>query len=177
MAKELKLDAIVTGAREAHEVAADLKAQKVRVIFSLNFPQRPRTLAPDAEESIDALRERAEAPKAPGELARSGVVFAFESAGLSDPKDFVRNAAKAVKAGLAEDAAIRALTLDAATIAGVADRLGSIEKGKAANLIVTDGSLFDEKTKITRVFVDGRAVSLEAAPPAPAGRGRGRGGF
>jgi imidazolonepropionase-like amidohydrolase len=81
-----------------------------------------------------------------------------------------------VKAGLAETAAIRALTIDAATIAGVADRLGSIEKGKAANLVVTDGDLFEEKTKIARVFVDGRAVSLEATS-APAGRGRGRGGF
>jgi len=103
------------------------------------------------------------------------VTFGFASAGLSDPKDFVRNASKAVKAGLAENAAIRALTLDAAMIAGVGDRLGSIEKGKAANLVVTDGDLFDEKTKITRVFVDGRPVALDAAP-APSGRGRGRGG-
>ena len=100
--------------------------------------------------------------------------FAFESAGLTDPKDFVKNAAKAIKAGLAEEAAIRALTIDAATIAGVGDRLGSIEKGKTANLVVADGSLFEERTKITRVFVEGRAVALEPAA-APAGRGRGRG--
>jgi imidazolonepropionase-like amidohydrolase len=176
MAKELKLDPIVTGALEADEVAADLKAQNARVIFSLNYPQRPRRLAPDADEPIHTLRERADAPKTPGELAKAGVAFAFESNGLSDPKDFVKNAAKAVKAGLAEDAAVRALTIGAATIAGVADRLGSIEKGKAANLIVTDGNLFDEKTKITKVFIDGRSVSLDAAAPAPGGRGRGRGG-
>ena len=88
----------------------------------------------------------------------------------------MKNAAKAIKAGLAEDAAVRALTLEAATIAGVADRLGSIEKGKIANLVVTDGNLFDERTKITRVFVAGRAVALEAAT-APAGRGRGRSGM
>jgi imidazolonepropionase-like amidohydrolase len=176
MAKELKLDPIVTGGLEANEVAADLKAQNARVIFSLNSPQRPRGLALDAEEPIHTLRERADAPKTPGELAKAGVTFAFESNGLNDPKDFVKNAAKAVKAGLAEDAAIRALTIGAATIAGVADRLGSIEKGKTANFIVADGSLFDEKTKITKVFVDGRSVSLDAPPPAPAGRGRGRGG-
>ena len=111
----------------------------------------------------------------PGELAKAGVSFAFSSAGLEDPKDFVRNAAKAVKAGLADDAAVRALTIDAATIAGAANRLGSIERGKAANLVVTDGNLFDEKTKITRVFVDGRPVALEA-PATPSDRGRGRGG-
>jgi imidazolonepropionase-like amidohydrolase len=172
LAKELKLEPIVTGARHADEVAADLKAQNVRVIYSLNYPQRPRALAPDADEPMTALRDRAGAPKTPGGLAKAGVTFAFSTAGLTDPKDFIKNAAKAVKAGLAEDAAIRALTMSAATMAGVGDRLGSIEKGKAANLVVTDGNLFDEKTKITRVFVEGRSIALEAAP---AGRGRGRG--
>jgi imidazolonepropionase-like amidohydrolase len=176
LARDLKLTPVVTGGREAQEVADDLKSQNVRVIYSLNFPVRPRTLSPDADEPIETLRVRANAPKVPGELARAGVTFAFETAGLSDPKDFVRNAAKAVKAGLAEDAAIRALTIAAATIAGVGDRLGSIEKGKSANLIVTDGNLFDDKTKVTRVFVEGRAVALDAAAPAPGGRGRGRGG-
>jgi imidazolonepropionase-like amidohydrolase len=173
LARELELDPIVTGAREAAEVAGDLKSRNVRVVYSLNYPQRPRALAPDADESIETLRERANAPKAPGELAKAGVAFAFASAGLNDPKDFVRNAAKAIKAGLSADAALRALTIGAAGIAGVSDRLGSIEKGKIANLIVTDGDLFDEKTKVTRVFVEGRPVSIEA-PAAPAGRGRGR---
>src|SRR5712692_97173 len=173
MAKELKLEPIVTGARRADEVAADLKAQNVRVIYSLNYPQRPRTLAPEADEPVSALRTRAAAPKVPGELAKAGITFGFSSAGLDDPKDFVKNAAKAVKAGLAEDAAIRALTITAATIAGAGDRLGSIEKGKVANLVVTDGNLFDDKTKITRVFVEGQSVALDATPAAPAGRGRG----
>ena len=173
LARELKLDPIVTGARHADDVVADLKAQNVRVIYSLNYPVRPRTLAPEADEPIAALRERADAPKVPAALAAAGVTFAFASAGASDPKDFVKNAAKAVKAGLSEDAAIRAMTMTAATIAGVGDRLGSIEKGKIANLVVTDGNLFDDKTKIARVFVEGRPVALDAAPPAPAGRGRG----
>jgi imidazolonepropionase-like amidohydrolase len=174
LAKELKLDPIVTGARRAHEVTADLKTQNARVIYSLNYPRRPRALAPDDDEPLHDLRTRADAPKVPGELAKAGVSFGFSSSGLEDPKDFVKNAAKAVKAGLAEDAAVRALTIAAATIAGAANRVGSIEKGKAANLIVTDGNLFDEKTKITRVFVDGRPVALET-PVTPTGRGRGRG--
>ena len=82
LAKELELEPIVTGGREADEVAADLKAQNVRVIYSLNYPQRPRALAPDADEPIHTLRHRANAPKVPGELAKAGVAFAFESAGL-----------------------------------------------------------------------------------------------
>jgi imidazolonepropionase-like amidohydrolase len=177
LAKELKLQAIVTGGREAAAVAADLKSQNVRVVYSLNLPQRPRHLAPDADETLEALKVRADAPKVPGELAKAGVMFAFGSAGLTDPKDFVRNASKAVKAGLAQDAAIRALTISAATMAGVGDQLGSIEMGKVANLIVTDGNLFDEKTTIKRVFVEGRSVSLDMTPAAPAGRGRGPGNY
>jgi len=175
LAKELNIEPIVAGGRGAAEAAADLKSQNVRVIYSLNYPVRPRNLAPDADETLETLRDRAEAPKTPAALAKAGVSFAFESAGMNDPKDFVKNAAKAIKAGLAEEAAVRALTIDAATIAGVSDRLGSIEKGKIANLVVADGNLFEERTKITRVFVEGRAVSLDA-PPAPTGRGRGRGG-
>lgn len=174
MAKELKLDPIVTGARRAQDVTADLKSQNARVIYSLNFPVRPRALAPDDDEPVRTLRTRAEAPAVPAQLAKAGVVFGFSSAGLADPKDFVKNTSKAVKAGLSEDAAVRALTIQAATIAGVGDRVGSIEKGKAANLVVTDGNLFDEKTKITRVFVEGRSVQLEESAPA-GGRGRGRG--
>jgi len=61
---------------------------------------------------------------------------------------------------LAPDAGLRALTLSPAEIYGVADRLGSIEKGKIANLVVTDGDLFDEKTKIKMVFVDGRRFEI-----------------
>jgi imidazolonepropionase-like amidohydrolase len=174
LARELKLQPIVTGAREAASVAADLKNERVRVVYSLNYPHRPRALAPDADEPLQTLRARVGAVKVPGELAGAGIPFAFESAGLSDPKDFVKNAARAVKAGLTEDAAIRALTIEAATIAGVRERLGSLEKGKVANLIVTDGNLFDEKTTIKRVFVEGRRVALEAVPPAPAGRSRGQ---
>ncbi|MGE5814142.1 MAG: amidohydrolase family protein, partial [Acidobacteriota bacterium] len=143
-----------------------------RVISSLNYPSRPRTLAPEADEPIRVLRERAEATQTLAALQKAGVPFAFGSGGLKEPKDFVKNAGKAVREGLPADAAIRALTIDAARIAGVGERLGSIEKGKIANLVVTDGDLFDDKTKIKHVFVDGRLVEIEE-PPAqrPAQRG------
>jgi len=173
LAGDFKLDLIVTGARDSEEVAGDLKAQGARVIYSLNFPQRAKSLAPDADEPARVLRERANAPKVPADLAKAGVPFAFSSAGLA-PKDFLKNAAKVVKAGLSADAAIRALTIDAATIAGAGDRLGSLQTGKIANVVVTDGSLFDDATKIVRVFVDGRPVSLDV-PNARPERGRSSG--
>ena len=175
MAKEFNLDPVITGAREADQVIADLKARNARVIYDLDYPARPRTLPPDAEESIRELRTRAQAPKTPTALDKGGVTFAFSSGNLQQPREFVRNAARAVKEGLSADAAVRALTIDAARIAGAADRLGSLDKGKIANVIVTDGDLFEDRTRVVHVFVDGRKIDAEAA--APAGRGgRGRGG-
>jgi len=175
VAKEFNLDPVITGAREADQVIADLKARSARVIYDLDYPSRPRTLPPDAEESIRELRTRAQAAKTPGALEKGAVTFAFSSGNLQQPRDFVRNAARAVKEGLSADAAVRALTLDAARIAGAADRLGSLEKGKIANVIVTDADLFEDRARVVHVFVDGRKV--EAEPVAPAGRGgRGRGG-
>jgi imidazolonepropionase-like amidohydrolase len=171
MARAFKLQTIVTGAREADQLAADLKAANAKVIFSLRYPERLKSLAPDADEPIRVLRERANAPKTPAALDKAGIAFAFESGGLEEPKDFVKNAAKAVKAGLPADAAIRALTINAATIAGAADRVGSLEKGKIANVVVADGDLFGDKTTIKHVFIDGRPVRLEDAS-SEKGRGR-----
>jgi len=172
MAKSFKLNPIITNGREAGAVAADLKAVNARVILSLNYPTRPENLAPDADEPLRVLRDRADAPKTAGALAKAGIPFAFATAGLSEPRDFVKNAAKAVQSGLSREEALRALTLQAATIAGVADRLGSLETGKVANVLVTEGDLFDEKMQIRHVFVGGRPVNIEAA--APQGNRRGQ---
>ena len=163
MAKDLKLDPIITGGLEAGDVTTELKAQNARVILSVDYPVRPKSLAPDADESLRVLRERANAPKTAAALEAAGVLFAFSSDALKEPRDFIKNVGRAVKAGLSNDAAVRALTINAAKIAGVAEHLGSIEKGKNANLIVANGDLFEEKTSITHVFIDGRPVSLERA--------------
>jgi imidazolonepropionase-like amidohydrolase len=174
LAKQFNLDPVITGAREADQVADALKASNARVIYNLNYPTRPRTLAPDADEPIRSLRERAQASKTPAALEKAGVLFAFSSDGLREPRDFVRNAARAVKDGLPADAAIRALTINAAKIAGADARLGSLERGKIANVVVTDGDLFEERTRVRHVFVDGRLVEVEEAPPQTGRGGRGR---
>jgi imidazolonepropionase-like amidohydrolase len=173
IAAEFKLDPVISGGREADQVATELKSRNAEVIYNLNYPTRPRTLAPDADEAIDTLRARAQAPKVPAALEKAGVLFAFSSAGLREPRDFVRNAARAVREGLPPEAAVRALTINAARIAGAADRVGSLEKGKIANVLVTEGDLFDERPRIKHVFVDGRMLVVEEAPQAPQ---RGRGG-
>lgn len=166
MARAFTLDPIITSGRQADQVVTDLKAANARVIVGLDFPTRPQNLAPDADESLDTLRGRANAPKVAAALEKAGVMFAFEAGGLSDPKEFVKNAAKTVQSGLSTDTALKALTLHAATIAGAADRLGSLDVGKIANVLVTEGDLFDEKMTIKHVFVDGRPVTLDVGPPA-----------
>jgi imidazolonepropionase-like amidohydrolase len=175
MAKEFKLDPMIAGARESDQVTADLKQRNARVIYNVNYATRSRALAPDADEGITTLRARANAPRVPSALQKAGVTFAFSGAGLRDPRDFVRNIGRAVKEGLPADAAIRAMTADAAKIAGAGERLGTLEKGRMANVLVTEGDLFDERMKIKHVFVDGRMVHVEDAPAAQDRRG-GRGG-
>lgn len=160
MAKAFTLDPIITAARQVDAVTADLKAANARVIYSLNFPTRRPSLAPDADEPLAVLRERANAPKGPAALDKAGLLFAFESGGLTDPKDFLKNAQKTVAGGLSKDAALKALTLNAATLAGAGDRLGSLDRGKIANVIVSEGDLLDEKSTIKHVFVNGRPVRL-----------------
>lgn len=166
---EFKLDALIAGGLEAYKTADALKQRKIGVLVSLNFPERPEGLDPETKESLRAVRARVEAPETAAKLERAGVRFAFESGGLKAPKQFVENAAKAVKAGLPREAAIRAMTLTPAELFGVDRQLGSIEAGKIANLVVTDGDLFDEKTKIKYVFVDGERFEVKAPAPAKPG--------
>lgn len=176
MAKEFKLDPVISGASEADQVASDLKARNARVVYNVNYPTRSRSLPADADESLSVLRARANAPKVPAALEKAGVPFAFSAAGAREPRDLVRNVARAVREGLSAEAALRALTLNAAKIAGAEARVGSVEKGKIANLVVTQGDLFDDKMQIKHVFVDGRMVTLDDAPAPQRGGGRGRGG-
>jgi imidazolonepropionase-like amidohydrolase len=162
MAAEFSVTPVIVGAHGAAEVIAELESAKAAVVVSLNLPTRPKTLAPDADETLEAVAARDAARRAPGALARAGLAFGFASDGLKDPKDLIANARVAVRHGLAPEAAVRALTLDAAGIAGLGSRLGSIERGRRANLVVTDGDLLSEKTKVRHVFVAGRLIQTES---------------
>jgi len=168
MAREFNLNAIISGGQEAGKVAGRLKAQNVPVFLSLNFPKRTTTASPEADaESLELLRRRADTPKTAGRLATAGVRFAFQSGGMTSISDFTTNANKAVENGLSKDAAVRAMTLSAAEILGVADRLGSIEKGKIANLTVSRGDVFAKDKTITHVFVDGKLFEQKEKPKTP----------
>jgi len=155
-----KVNGVLYGGQMAYEVAPEIAAKKLSVLVNLKWPEPEKDADPEDKPSLRTLRFRDRAPSSPVALAKAGVKFAFYSGGITAPKDILKAAKKSIDAGLPTDAALRALTLSAAEIFGVADRLGSLENGKIANLVVTDGDLFEDKTKIKMVFVDGRKFEV-----------------
>ncbi|MGH9757550.1 MAG: amidohydrolase family protein [Candidatus Acidiferrales bacterium] len=158
LANEWKIRAAIYGGQQGYAVVPEIAAGKIPVLVSLKWPAPPKDPDPDpdARPTLRVLRFRDRAPGTPAAFAKAGILFAFYSDGLSSPKEIFKAVKKAMDAGLSPDAALRAFTLNAAEILGEGDRLGSIAPGKIANLVVTDGDLFGEKTKVKDVFVDGR---------------------
>ncbi len=169
LANDWQLHAAMYGAQEGYELSSEIAASKLPVFVNVNWPTMPKA----GDEDQITLRELElwdRAPSTPAALSKAGVIYAFYSGGLTDPKEILKNVKKAIDAGLSPDDALKAMTVNSATILGVADRMGSIEQGKIANLVVTDGDLFSEKTKIKDVFVDGMRYEIhEEAPPGPPG--------
>jgi hypothetical protein len=172
--KEFNLIGIIAGGQEAWKVTDRLKAQNVPVLLSLNFPKRTTAASPDADgESLEMLRFRAETPKTAARLAQAGIKFAFQSGGATALNDVFASAGKSVENGLSRDAAIRAMTLGAAEILGIADRTGSIETGKIANLVVIKGDIFGTDRFAPHIFVDGKHFEQKETPRPAGGRGPG----
>jgi imidazolonepropionase-like amidohydrolase len=167
-AAELKQPAILYGVREGYRSAEVLKKSSTPVLVSLKWPANSPDSNPDDVDTYRTLENREKSPTSPQILKQAGVKFAFYSDGIDQTRDLQRAVKKAIDSGLSREDAVRALTLSPAEIYGVADRLGSIEKGKIANLVVTRGELFEDRTHVEMVFVDG----VKHIPaPEPAGRG------
>jgi hypothetical protein len=155
LADRWHVNAAIYGGQMAYELPGEIAAKKLPVLVDLKWPEPAKDADPDEVPSLRTLQFRDRAPSSPAALAKAGARFAFYSGGITAPKDILKAVKKSIDAGLPTDAALRALTLTPAEIFGVSDRLGSIENGKIANLVVTDGDLFNDKTKIKYVFVDG----------------------
>jgi hypothetical protein len=165
---ELKQPFIIYGLHEAYRRIDELSRSKTPVFVSLKWPAAPKDGDPANVPDYRTLVMRDQAPGVPGLLARAGVSFGFYDDGVDKTADLKKAVRKAIDAGLAQADAIRALTLNVAEIYGVADRMGSIEKGKIANLVVTRGDAFADKTKIEYVFVDGQQFKPSEDEPAKA---------
>ncbi|MDQ3950288.1 MAG: amidohydrolase family protein, partial [Gemmatimonadota bacterium] len=151
-AREMKLKPIILGGRDAWQVVDLLKQNDVPVILTsvMDLPSRE-------DDPYDVNFS------APAKLHRAGVRFAITSGEQgAEARNLPYTAGMAAAFGLPKDAALRAVTLAPAQILGVADRLGSIEAGKLANLVVTDGDLLEARTKTRHLFIDGRPVPLSS---------------
>jgi len=151
-AEEMKLKPIILGGNDAWKVASLLKEKNVPVILTGVF-----SLPGREDDTYDALYEN------PAKLQQAGVRFCI-STGDAGPE--VRNLAQyagmAAAFGLSKADAVKSVTLYPAQVLNVADRLGSIEVGKMANLVVTDGDLLEIRTRIKYLLIDGRPVVLSS---------------
>jgi imidazolonepropionase-like amidohydrolase len=149
-AEEMKLKPIILGGNDAWKVANLLKEKNVPVILTgvLSLPQRE-------DDPYDALYEN------PAKLQAAGVRFCISTGDAgAEVRNLAQYAGMAASFGLSKADAVKAVTLFPAQIMNVADRLGSIEAGKMANLVVTDGDLLEIRSRIRYLFIDGRPVGL-----------------
>ena len=162
---ELHLKAVLYGLTEGYRSADLLKGANVPVLINVKWPEKGRDTDPEDIDVLHTLELRDNAPSTPGILAKNGVKFALYAGGIERRQDLFRAVKRAIDAGLSAEDALRAMTLSPAEIFGVADRMGSIEKGKIANLIVTKGDLFQDRTEMKYVFVDGVKFEPVDEPP------------
>jgi imidazolonepropionase-like amidohydrolase len=165
---EFKTPFVIYGGHAAYETVSELKAAGVPVILNVKWPVKEKDSDPEEIPSMKTLQLRDKAPTTPAALAAAGVPFAISSEGIEAPKDVIKALKKSIDVGLKPADAIRALTLSAAEIYGVAGRIGSIDKGKIANLTVIKGDLFDDKATVSMIFIDGKKyLPAPEAPPPP----------
>jgi len=153
--EEFKLNAMLAGANEAWRAADILKKTPVPLLVALDF--RPPATSLYATQGEEA-RKKAEAEIYPGNaanLAKEGIGFALVTGANADAGAFLKGVRAAIKSGLAEEAALKALTVQPARYLGLERSLGTLEAGKIANIVLVKGGIFDDKAQVARVFVDG----------------------
>lgn len=168
LAKEFELNVILEGSGHEYRRVEAIKATELPVIVPLDFPKPPNVSTPEAAMSVslEELMHWDLAPENPGRLAAAGIKIALTAHGLKETGDFLAGVRKAVDRGLSPEAALAALTVTPAELFGVADRMGTLEAGKTASFVVTDGDFFDPRTKLIETWVDGRRYELAHAPLA-----------
>lgn len=141
----------------------EIAATKAAYILPLNFPQ-----AMDVEDPNDArfvslgtMKHWEMAPGNPAAFEKAGITFCITMADLRDSKQFLSNLRKAIEAGLSETKALEALTKTPATLLNVYNETGSLDAGKWANFIITNGPVFAEKTAIIQNWVQGEKYEVK----------------
>lgn len=154
-AKEFKLKAVISGGAESWKVAKQLAEANVPVIYSA-----PGITNPTSAEPLSPMDPYDSPFVAPTILRQAGVKFCILGGDASYLQNLTARTGWLCAFGLPREAALRAITLDAAQILGVGDKVGSLEVGKLANVVVTDGDPLEITTQVENVFIGGKPVSL-----------------
>lgn len=149
--KQFNFDVVIVGGSDSWQIADLLKQHNVSVVLS-----QMHSLPTAADDDIDQPYKSAAA------LQKAGVTFSISD---DDPqtrgKNILFNAGTAATYGLTKEEALQAITLNAAKIMGVSDKAGSIEVGKDANIVISDGDLLDMRTsKVSLALIQGREIDL-----------------
>lgn len=151
MSTTYEIEVVIVGGAESYLVTDALKAADVCVILGPTH-DLPNTLDSDIDQAF----------RTPALLHEAGVQFCLSNDGYWQQRNLPFQAGSAVAYGLPYEAAIQAITLDAARVLGVDSEVGSIEVGKAASIIITSGDALDMRTNtVERAFLDGRDVDLD----------------
>ncbi|MCY2983655.1 MAG: amidohydrolase family protein [Planctomycetota bacterium] len=155
--KEFGLNVILKGSGQEYQLLDKIAKLNRTIIVPMNFPKPPNVATADAalDTELEELTHWELAPENPGRLAKAGVKIVLTSNGLSDPSELIPQIRKAIARGLDKTVAIQAITTAPAALLGVENECGSIKPGAWANLIVTNGDLWEEKSKIEEVWVRG----------------------
>lgn len=150
-AKEFGFDVVLVGAVDSWQIADILKQNNIAVILS-QLHNLPTMIDDDIDQPF----------KTPYLLQKAGVLFALnDDDENSRSRNLPFNAGTASAYGLTKEQALSAITLNTANILGIADKTGSIEKGKDANIVVSEGDILDMKSNIvTQAFIQGRSIDL-----------------
>lgn len=152
IAKEFDLDAVIVGGEDSWQVADLLKQANISVILS-----QPHALPILPDDDVDQPYKTAAL------LQKAGVLFAInDEDGQTRGRNLAFNAGTAAAYGLTKEQALAAITLNAAKILGVADKTGSLEVGKDANIVISEGDILDMKTNhVTTALIQGREINLD----------------
>jgi imidazolonepropionase-like amidohydrolase len=150
-ADEFKLKVILADAKDASKVVPELKARNIPVLLGPILDQPARE-----DDSYDSVFTNAKT------LHDNGIRFAIQSTDAHNARNLPYHAAMCAAFGLPKDVALKSITIFPAEIFGVADRIGSLEAGKIANVIVTDGDPLEIVTHVRRLFIGGEEISLES---------------
>jgi imidazolonepropionase-like amidohydrolase len=147
---EMKVKAIIIGGQEAWKAADDLKKNNIAVVYTNIY-----SLPVREDDFYDSLYE------APSKMQQAGVKYCISTGDFGgEVRDLPYHAGLASSFGLSKEDALKSVTLYPAQILGVADKLGSLEVGKMANVVVTDGDMLDPRTNVRYLFIEGRMLPL-----------------